>query len=393
MCLRLGAARAAAVPARARVRTLLPTDISKAAVGYVKEHLGTLDTYPCGGRRRTIWKASRELSTSSSSTPCSISVASTWEGTAQRSSGVPGGHVFIGDVRNLPYGRRSMRRLKLSGPPRHGRDELRNGWRDDCHEQELLVSPDFFTRMAEQTPRLRVSEAQVGRGARDNELTRFRYDVVLIGGTVSAAGPHEELPWKRRQRRRAADISSSRRSAALAIWDVLNARVVTPRPMVCLPGSRRIAGDWWRSAIRKRRGGGAEEQRAAAYDLGYDAHREGARRLGGRRPLARAQRRPSGRPRLAAGAAGGGLVTCDERSAERRRRATRPRPRLPTERLPEYMLPSTIGTDSLPLTPSGKSTATACPILSGSPRAGVHLCRALNEVETISRQSGRTSSG
>src|SRR2546428_316787 len=60
------------------------------------------------------------------------------------------------------------------------------------HEEELLVDPRFFAAVAARSPRAARVEALVKRGDADNELTRFRYDVVLhVGGPAGAspAGP------------------------------------------------------------------------------------------------------------------------------------------------------------------------------------------------------------
>ena len=48
-----------------------------------------------------------------------------------------------------------------------------------AEEQELLFDPALFEAVRARMPRLGRVEVQVKRGDADNEVTRFRYDVVL----------------------------------------------------------------------------------------------------------------------------------------------------------------------------------------------------------------------
>src|SRR5207249_4066513 len=66
-----------------------------------------------------------------------------------------------------------------------------------AHEEELLVEPRFFGRLAAREPRGGWAAALVKPGRADNELTRYRYDVVLHVGTPPAppTGPSHEVAW------------------------------------------------------------------------------------------------------------------------------------------------------------------------------------------------------
>jgi hypothetical protein len=56
---------------------------------------------------------------------------------------------------------------------------LRKIEKDARQEGELAVDPEFFTALQQRLPRIARVEIQLKRGRIDNELTRFRYDVVL----------------------------------------------------------------------------------------------------------------------------------------------------------------------------------------------------------------------
>jgi amino acid adenylation domain-containing protein/non-ribosomal peptide synthase protein (TIGR01720 family) len=107
----------------------------------------------------------------------------------------PGGAVFVGDVRSLPLLDAFHASVAMAAAP----DELLIG--DLLHqirrrrdmEQELVVDPGFFESMPERNERVTGVDAQWKRGRADNELVKFRYDVVLLTGSdkeqVPAAAP------------------------------------------------------------------------------------------------------------------------------------------------------------------------------------------------------------
>jgi amino acid adenylation domain-containing protein len=92
-----------------------------------------------------------------------------------------GGAVFVGDVRSLPlldvfhtsvqmYGAMPttpLPHIKLSALRRKEREE------------ELVIDPGFFFALKRRLPRLGRVEVRLKRGRCHNELTRFRYDVLL----------------------------------------------------------------------------------------------------------------------------------------------------------------------------------------------------------------------
>jgi amino acid adenylation domain-containing protein len=105
----------------------------------------------------------------------------------------PGGRVFLGDVRNLRLLSAFHASVQLyKAPAALTRDKL---WARvqsyASQEKELFIDPGFFTALRQHVPGISRVEIQLKRGRHVNELTRFRYDVILhIGGEdVPAAVP------------------------------------------------------------------------------------------------------------------------------------------------------------------------------------------------------------
>ncbi|MEV6559473.1 amino acid adenylation domain-containing protein [Nocardia sp. NPDC051756] len=92
----------------------------------------------------------------------------------------PGGAVFVGDVRNLALLEQFATAVQIS---RNGDDDpvavgdrVR---RDIAAEQELLLAPEYFVGMCSDATGFDAVDIQLKRGFSVNELTRYRYDVVL----------------------------------------------------------------------------------------------------------------------------------------------------------------------------------------------------------------------
>jgi amino acid adenylation domain-containing protein len=93
----------------------------------------------------------------------------------------PGGSIFLGDVRNLMLLeafhtdqelRRSPDNLLLKDLKYKTQSQLRQ-------EQQLVVSPAFFYALKDILPAISHVEIHLERGVYQNELTKFRYDVIL----------------------------------------------------------------------------------------------------------------------------------------------------------------------------------------------------------------------
>ncbi|MDT0569203.1 non-ribosomal peptide synthetase [Streptomyces sp. DSM 3412] len=106
----------------------------------------------------------------------------------------PGGRIFVGDVRNL----RLLRTLRAAVETRRatGGDEgdksaLRAAVERSVRwEGELLLDPDFFAALDGFDADIRLK-----RAAHHNELSRYRYDVVLRPGAPVAARELPEADW------------------------------------------------------------------------------------------------------------------------------------------------------------------------------------------------------
>jgi amino acid adenylation domain-containing protein/non-ribosomal peptide synthase protein (TIGR01720 family) len=141
----------------------------------------------------------------------------------------PGGHVFIGDVRSLPL----LDALHTSLELFHAPDSLpapelrRRIARQIEQERELVIAPEFFTRLAARVPELAAAEVQLKRGRAHNELTRYRYDVVLRAGKADlAAGDVETISWNRVQNLASLmPLIAAAGSRRLRVTGIPNARV------------------------------------------------------------------------------------------------------------------------------------------------------------------------
>lgn len=92
----------------------------------------------------------------------------------------PGGSFYIGDVRNLNLLEEFRTAVQLarnpSAEPAKVRERAR---RVVATEQELLLAPEYFVASARELPGVVGVDIQLKRSTVVNELTRYRYDVVL----------------------------------------------------------------------------------------------------------------------------------------------------------------------------------------------------------------------
>ncbi|WP_017328300.1 non-ribosomal peptide synthetase [Synechococcus sp. PCC 7336] len=111
----------------------------------------------------------------------------------------PGGSIFIGDVRNLALLNSFHTAIALH---RAEADlaiaQLQTRIRDDMmRENELLVQPTFFRALQQTFPQITQIRVQPKLGQHANELTQYRYDVVLQVGTAPAGdGSADRLTWQ-----------------------------------------------------------------------------------------------------------------------------------------------------------------------------------------------------
>jgi amino acid adenylation domain-containing protein len=92
-----------------------------------------------------------------------------------------GGHIFIGDVRSLPLLELLHTSVEAAKAPMGMRvGELRaRVKRRVAQDAELCIHPGLFPALAERFPKITDVRVLPKAGRYDNELSRFRYDVVL----------------------------------------------------------------------------------------------------------------------------------------------------------------------------------------------------------------------
>jgi len=211
----------------------------------------------------------------------------------------PGGFVFLGDLRSLPLLEAFHASVELhqAGAATERRELALRVRRAVAREDELLLDPRLFPALRQRLPRLAGVEIHLPRGRHANELTKFRYDVVLrIGSEGATAAARPQLPalsWPRDGisldglRRRLA----GERPAALELLDVPNARLAAEaRLLAWLEEGEDAAtvGDFLRQAPAPAENAGVDPVdpdalRDLAAELGYEialAWSEGGRSAG-----------------------------------------------------------------------------------------------------------------
>ncbi|MGK5549619.1 amino acid adenylation domain-containing protein, partial [Streptomyces sp. URMC 127] len=301
----------------------------------------------------------------------------------------PGGAVFIGDVRNLNLARSFHTGIQLhravvpaSGPasepdPAALRGAVEHGV---LREKELLVAPEFFTRLPEDLTRITAVDTRIKRGHHHNELTRYRYDVVLrIRPTEPLhLGDVPRTPWGG-QLTSLADLTrllETERPEALRVSGIPNARVTRDTAALHAltagePFARTARGwsDGTRSDGTWSDGAGIDPEalHRIAGGLGYDVavtwSPAGADRLdavfttpaltAGKALTGVFQPGPTTRPEALTNNPGALHDTGALTAAVREHLRTR---------LPDYMIPAALVVlDALPLTANGKADRKALP--------------------------------
>jgi amino acid adenylation domain-containing protein/thioester reductase-like protein len=96
----------------------------------------------------------------------------------------PGGKIFLGDIRHL--GSLSMFhsavQLSKAGATVSAKQLKKRVERAMAYEKELVIDPQFFQALTLRVPEINFADVQLKRGRASNELTRYRYDVVLHTG-------------------------------------------------------------------------------------------------------------------------------------------------------------------------------------------------------------------
>jgi amino acid adenylation domain-containing protein/thioester reductase-like protein len=109
-----------------------------------------------------------------------------------------GGAIFVGDIRDLGslelfHSAVEISRAAATTPISQLRRRVS---RAVAHEKELVIKPDFFLALRGRLPRVSGVDVLIKRGLSENELTRYRYDVVLrIDKGLRPVATYDSMPW------------------------------------------------------------------------------------------------------------------------------------------------------------------------------------------------------
>lgn len=109
----------------------------------------------------------------------------------------PGGHIFIGDVRNLVLLEEFYASIELHQDDGEltVADLKKRVQRRVERETELVFAPEFFHALRTYFPQIGSVDLHLKTGRYQNEMTRFRYDVVLhVAGSPQAQQEMASLP-------------------------------------------------------------------------------------------------------------------------------------------------------------------------------------------------------
>lgn len=183
----------------------------------------------------------------------------------------PGGHLFLGDVRSLPLLEVFHTEVALEqAPPALSREQLRKQIQQALREEdELALDPALFTRLAQTHARVSQARVMPKHGRYTNELSQFRYQVVIRGADRVGATPPEQyacdwLDWQ--------DVGMSlatlrallqrEQPALLGLQNVPNARLARPlRALQLLSAeSGPFSVEWLRATARVETTDGVEPE-------------------------------------------------------------------------------------------------------------------------------------
>ena len=115
----------------------------------------------------------------------------------------PGGSIFLGDIRNLKLVKSFYAGVIRAKAARSStRSELRSRLANQLtQERELLIDPDLFSLLPSIFPQISRVEVNLQRGGQHNELTRYRYDVLISvkEETLSRPPVNRALDWNRQE--------------------------------------------------------------------------------------------------------------------------------------------------------------------------------------------------
>ncbi|HKE59473.1 MAG TPA: amino acid adenylation domain-containing protein, partial [Pyrinomonadaceae bacterium] len=143
----------------------------------------------------------------------------------------PGGRIFLGDIRSYPLLETFHAAVQLcQADDSTSLAELYSRVQKEvARESELTIDPAFFTALQHHLPQITSVEILPKRGGARNELTEFRYQVVLsVGGSPTATQEINWSNWKNSGLTIAtlAEFLATEQPEAIGFTNVTNARVV-----------------------------------------------------------------------------------------------------------------------------------------------------------------------
>lgn len=273
-----------------------------------------------------------------------------------------GGAIFVGDIRSLLLLQRFHASVVVhrAGHPLAPEELESLVAQAVLDEHELVIDPAFFLELRRHLPRIGAVEVRLKRGRHWNEMTRFRYDVVLhIGVPTASVSPATSLDWS------SSDVTMPELRRLLS-GDVPDVIVVKSVPNARLRDALEWTGtdamdpeQFWR----------LEDEYPCTVDVRWAGpDRDGyfdvvitGRTMSSDGPLRRIQVE-SAEPETTAPAIDWSAYANRPLDSSFRQQLTAKLQRFLKHRLPDYMLPSYImQLDVIPLTSNGKIDRKALP--------------------------------
>lgn len=144
----------------------------------------------------------------------------------------PGGCIFIGGVRSLPLLEAFHTGVQLNQVETDLTIiELKKRIQDSLKaENELVITPNFFTTLQQHLPQISDVQMELKGGSYHNELTKFKYDVILrLGYQFENTENQPWLDWQQQQLsvENIQNILLNNQPHTLKITNIPNARLAT----------------------------------------------------------------------------------------------------------------------------------------------------------------------